>query len=282
MASSVTVNAQSDSTKTPPPAPVSGTFRGPNLINMPTCKIIDALSFSIQHRFGEVLPGDQLNNFMGMDLGANMRIALGYPIIKDKLQVEIGRTSAGKTLDIALKYHFLSQTEGNEMPVSATLYADISMTTIKFPAVSSNEYYADSVTPFTYKFADRMVGYYQLIIDRKFTKNFSLEVAPTLIYQNLVAAGKDNQTYVLQAGGRYKFTKHDALLAEYGYSFNNRDGSMVNPFSAGVEFSTAGHIFQIVFSSTNSILGKDIYTVDNANILKGNYYIGFNLMRIGF
>ncbi|MGP8216307.1 MAG: DUF5777 family beta-barrel protein [Bacteroidia bacterium] len=289
--SALPVKAQSDSSSGSSGSrseAVTSTFRGPQLINMPTNEIIDGMSFGIQHRFGEIVPGDLINDFFGMDLGAAMRISLGYPIIQDKLQVEIGRTNDagingfGKTVDLAIKYQIIKQTEKNEIPVTVTLFVDPSIATAKFPAVPPNAYYADSTTPFSYKFADRLMGYYQLIIGRKFTKNLSLEVSPAMIYQNLVPAGKDNMTTSLQFGGRYKFTKHDALIVEYAYIFDNRDAGTVCPFSAGIEFSTSGHIFQIVMSTTNSILGQDIYTLDNANLFKGNYYIGFNIMRIGF
>ncbi len=131
----------------------------------------------------------------------------------------------------------------------------------------------------------------QLIITRKFNKKFSLELAPALIYQNLVPAGFENQTWVVQLGARYKFSDHGAVLLNYGYIFNSRDSVILHssansitkmvlyPLSVGVEFSTAGHVFQIMLSSSQDILGKDIYTVDNANYTNGDFYIGFNITR---
>ena len=267
-----------DSTKAAP-EPVTSTFRGPQLINMPTNEIIDGLGMNIQHRFGQIVNTYILYDFFGMDLSANIRLALAYPIIKDRLQVEIGRTKSGKNVDMEIKYQVLRQTEKNEIPVSVALYANSSVSTEKFPKVPAYAFYTDSVTPFEYKFSHRLNYNYQLVIARKFTKKFSFQVAPVLVYKTLAVPGKDNQTIALQSGGRYKFSKKGAVLMEYGYAFNNRDTATINPLSLAVEFSTAGHVFQIVLSSTNHLLYKDIYTTQNADYSKGEFYLGFNIRR---
>src|SRR3990172_5802402 len=67
--------AQGDSTKTAP-EPVTSTFRGPQLINMSTNEIIDGLGMNIQHRFGQIVNTYILYDFFGMDLSANIRLAL--------------------------------------------------------------------------------------------------------------------------------------------------------------------------------------------------------------
>ncbi len=160
IASASAVQAQTDSTKKHS-EPVSNTFRGAQLINMPTNEIIDGFQFGIQHYFGEVVPSQIVYNFLGMDLGANIRFSLAYPIIKDRLQVELGRTNEtgsndlGKTVDLAIKYQVLRQTKDNKMPVSVALYVDPSIATSDYPAVPANAFFADEVTPFQYSFAQQ-------------------------------------------------------------------------------------------------------------------------------
>ena len=278
MTISTFVQAQ-DETVTDKPKPVTRTFRGPQLINMPTNEIIDGLTFGIQHRFGQIIPKDILYNFLGIDLSANIRFSLAYPIIKDRLMVEIGRTKTGKNLDLELKYQVLMQTEKNEMPVSVAIYVNPSLSSEKFSPPPSYAFFADSLTPFENKFAHRLAYHYQIVIARKFSKKFSLQLEPVFIYKNLVEVGKENLTTAIQAGTRFKFSKKGSIMAEYGYAFNNRDTSTVNPLSIGVEFSTVGHVFQLVASSSSDLLARDIYTSNNANFLKGNFFLGFNMKR---
>jgi hypothetical protein len=277
------VEAQTDSTRRHSEY-VSGTFGGDQLINMPTNEIADGFQFGVQLYFGEIVPSEIANNFLGMDLSPNIRFSFAYPIIKNRLEVEIGRTNEignnglGKTLDLSIKYQVLRQTKNNGMPVSVALYVDPSMATSIYPTVPANSFFADGVTPFQYSFDQRIDYNYQILVTRKFDKNFSFELAPALIYQNLVPAGKANETWVLQGGGRWKFSNHSSLLLDCAYIGNNRDNGTINPLSFGVEFSYTRHIFQIMLGSSNNTLGQDIYTIDNADFTKADFYLNFNII----
>lgn len=277
------IQAQEDSTETGR-EPVTRTFRGPQLINMPTNEIVDGLTFGIQHRFGQIIDKDVLYDFLGMDLSANIRFSLGYPIIKDRMMVEIGRTKFGKNLDLELKYQVLRQTTKNEIPVSVAVYANPCLSMERFAQVPNYAFFADSTTAFKNKDAHRLSYNYQILVTRKFSKKFSMEISPTFIYKNLVAVAanpkdqKDNHTIAIQAGARFKFSSKGSVMAEYGHAFNNRDSLTVDPMSVGVEFSTVGHVFQIVMSSSNNILGPGIFTVNNTAI-KNGIFIGFNMKR---
>ncbi len=283
MATSGVVKAQEDSTENTGPVPITRTFRGPQLINMPTNEIIGSLTFGIQHRFGQIIDKDIIYDFLGMDLTANMRFSLGYPIIKDRLQVELGRTKFGKNVDLEIKWQVLRQTEKNEMPISLALYVDPSVSTERFPTVPDYAFFADSITPFKYEFAHRVAYNTQIIITRKFSKKFSMMIAPVFIYKNLVPVAvdpkdqKDHHTLAIQAGARFKYSSKGAVMAEYAHQFNNVD--VPNEiYSLGVEFSTVGHVFQLVMSSSNNILGADIYTNTNVSLAHG-IFIGFNMKR---
>ncbi|MCX6311205.1 MAG: DUF5777 family beta-barrel protein [Bacteroidetes bacterium] len=276
------VRAQDDSTATGP-EPVTRTFRGPQLINMPTNEIVDGLTFGIQHRFGQVIDKDIAYEFLGMDLTANMRFSLGYPIIKERLMVELGRTKFGKNMDLEVKWLALRQTTKNEMPISLTIYVDPSLSMTRFPKVPNYAYFGDSTTVFKYTAASRMAYNSQIIISRKFSKKFSCELAPTFIYRNLVESSTiDHYTMALQAGARYKFSRAGSIMVEYGHAFNNRDTATatktVDPLSIGVEFGTVAHVFQIVMSSSNNLLARDIYTTNGVAYTKG-LFVGFNLKR---
>lgn len=289
MATSGSLRAQADSTEAEPTkVPVTRTFRGPQLINMPTNEISAGLTFGIQHRFGQIIDKDIIYDFLGLDLSANIRFSLGYTIIPDRFMVEVGRTKNGKMVDLELKYQLLRQTEKNEMPISLDLYFDPAVTTTRYttPQYAYFAPLADS-NVFKYTFAHRLSYNSQLIISRKFCKKFSMMVNPVWIHQNLVAYNPDSSkqrqhnTFGIQTGARFKFSNKGSVMLEYGHAFTNNksiDSLYVDPLSVGVEFSTAGHVFQIVLSSSNDILMQGIMTTNNVAI-KNGIFLGFNMKR---
>ncbi|MCC6754632.1 MAG: hypothetical protein IT266_11685 [Saprospiraceae bacterium] len=262
-------------------SPVEFAFTGTQLINAQTTKIQPARSwyFEIQHRFGTVgLDSSLVEQFLGFDLPSTIRLALGWSF-SDRLYLELGRTNASKTLDLEGKYQFARQTTNWKMPVSMALYANAALRTEDFPSVPPNAYFGDSITPFRYKFGHRLAYNTQLIVSSKLSERWTLQLTPVFIYQNLVPAGNDNLTMVLSAGGRYKLGFSSALIFEYARVFNNRSAGFIDPFSVGVEFGTAGHVFQLFVSNASRILESQIYTTRSADLLDGHFLLGFNIQR---
>jgi hypothetical protein len=262
-------------------SPVEFVFTGTQLINAQTTKIQPARSwyFEIQHRFGTVgLDSSLAEQFLGLDLPSAIRLALGWSF-SDRLYLELGRTNVSKTLDLEGKYLFAQQTNDWKMPVSLAAYANVALRTEDFPTVPPNAYFGDSVTPFRYKFAHRLAYNTQLIVSSKLSERWSLQLTPVFVYQNLVPAGHDNLTMALSAGGRYKLGFSSALIFEYARVFNNRPANFIDPFSVGVEFGTAGHVFQLFLSNASRILESQIYTTRSADLLDGHFLLGFNMQR---
>src|ERR1700704_785908 len=102
----------------------TGTFKATHIVNMQTIEApaAGALSFLIQHRFGQLNSGSY--NFFGLD-NANLRLGLDYGLT-DRLTAGIGRSSDLKTFDGYLKYKLLRQTDGNGMPVTMSVLGIIS------------------------------------------------------------------------------------------------------------------------------------------------------------
>lgn len=256
-------------------------FTGTQLINSQTTKIQYPKSwyFEIQHRFGKIgLDSSLPQQFLGLDLPSVMRLAVGAGI-NERFYFEIGRTNHLKTVDIEAKYLLLRQTTDFRIPVSVALYFNSAIRTERFPNVPKNAYFEDTITPFYYKPAHRFAYTSQIIISSKLSDKISLQLTPVLVYQNLVNPGYDNYTLTLSAGGRYKFGINSSLIFEYAHVFNNRFNSFQDPFSLGVEFGTAGHVFQVFMSTSTRILESHIYTSSAANIGAGEFLIGFNIQR---
>ena len=249
---------------------VTGTFKALYVVNMKTIEApgTAALNVEFQHRFGTLNSGAY--NLFGLDF-ATLRLSLDYGI-SERLSVGVGRSSYLQTFDGYLKYKLIRQSTGSkECPFSVSL-------------LGTSDYYThhffgkDSIPNNIY----RLNYTAQLLIARKFSPVFSLELTPTFIHYNLVPTVADHNNVMALAGGaRMKITKRMALTAEYNYLFPNQLISIPhhNSFSLGWDIETGGHVFQLIF--TNSVsMNEPQYigqTVDSWG--NGGIYFGFNLSR---
>jgi hypothetical protein len=266
---------------------VFGIFRSSQLVNAQTTEMVQPKSFefSIRHRFGMIGTDSTVyEQFLGLDLPANIRFAFVVPF-GNKINLGIGRTKNDKTVDGEIKYLLFRQTEDNHMPVTAVLYFNAAMRTSRFPKVSEYAYYGDGITPFRYRdtwgnfFAHRFAYCSELICSRKFSEKFSMQVAPVLVYKNLVIPGNENKTLAVPVSIMFKTGLNSSLTAEYAHRFNNRPNEGIYPLSIAWEVGTTGHIFQLVLSSSSELVEQEIYFKDSYNYTKGNFSLGFNIRR---
>jgi hypothetical protein len=124
---------------------------------------------------------------------------------------------------------------------------------------------------------------HQLIIGRKFSEDFSLELVPTLIHTNLVAlSAQKNDQYALGVAFRQKLNKRFALTFEYNYLYPtlNMTDIFTNSMSVGVDIETGGHVFQIHLTNSLAMNENDVLTDRTENWLKGGIHLGFNISRV--
>jgi len=247
---------------------VSGTFKATHIINEQTIEspAEGNLNFVIQHRFGQLNSGSY--NFFGLD-NATLRLGLEYGITDD-LDVGIGRSSYLKTFDGYVKYKLLKQTEGAGMPVSVSVLGTVT----DYTQTMSDKPYLNT------KYRTAYAG--QLLIARKITRDLSLQVTPTYLHYNLVPTVADkNDIFAVGLGGRYKFTRRMSIDAEYDVVPKNQVVSTTvhNSFSLGWDIETGGHVFQLVFSNSQSMVPTQYLTQTNGTWGKGDIYFGFNISR---
>ena len=246
----------------------TGTFKATHIVNMQTVEGVaqGALSFVIQHRFGQLNSGSY--NFFGLD-NATLRLGFDYGIT-DRFTVGVGRSSFEKTYDGYLKYKLLRQTDNSKMPVTVSVLGTINYFTLKFPekpALSTS---------------DRISYTGQLLIARKFNRNLSLQLTPTYLHYNLVSTvGDKNNVFALGAGGRMKISKRMSIDVEYDYLPTGQvvSSSVHNSFSLGWDIETGGHVFQLVFTNSQSMLESQYLTQTTGSWGNGGIYFGFNLSR---
>jgi opacity protein-like surface antigen len=252
-----------------PRLPVKGSFKGTYILNTPSVENIGrgVLQVMIMHRFGRL--SDGAYQLFGLD-NATIRLGLDYGIT-DRLMIGIGRSSFEKTYDASVKYQLMRQSTDGVIPVSISINGGLSYMTLKF----SDKDYLNATYRTSY--------FTQLLLARKFSSSFTLQLTPSVLHYNLVPETADHNTVlVLGAGGRYKLTKRMSVNAEYNYLFPNQVVSTkVYPsLSAGLDIETGGHVFQFVFSNSQGLVPTNFLgrTVDSWG--KGGIYFGFNISRV--
>ncbi len=251
----------------------TASFKSNRVINLQSLENTSAgvLDIKIFHRFGFVNRG--VYDLFGLD-DATIRIG-GDLGITDRLMVGMGRSSFEKTYDGFLKYKLLRQSSGKRnMPISLSAMASIAIKTIDFSSTQEE------------LFTSRMYYTYQLILGRKFSDNFSLQVSPTLVHRNLVRTREEkNDVYAVAIAARQKLTRRVALNVEYIYLLpdqvlDSNEFAYENSLSLGFDIETGGHVFQLHFTNSTSMIEKGFVAETNGEWLKADVRFGFNISRV--
>ena len=251
---------------------VTNAFKSTRVVNGQSMEMLGAgvLDFRILHRFGKFSLGAY--QMFGLD-NASMRLAFDYGITPN-LMVGIGRSTNKKEVDGFVKYRILWQSTGKKtMPVSLLWLSGVTVNGLKDP-VGNPE-----VKPL---FRRRMGYYHQLIVGRKFSERFTLQLSPTLVHTNIVQNRLiPNDLIAVGIGGRYKFSKRVALVWDYYYAVNSfPNDPFRNPLTIGFDIETGGHVFQLHFSNAVGMNERAFITDENGSWLKGDIQFGFNLSRV--
>jgi hypothetical protein len=252
-------------------------FKATRVINQQSLETIGAgvLDFRILHRFGRINSGPY--ELFGLDQ-SRVRLSLDYGLT-DRLQIGIGRSSQFKEYDGSVKYRLIWQRtdkgKGFRSPVSVVYVAGMGVRTDRAKFFPAFDYQKDA-------FTDRLSYWHQIIIGRKFNEWISLQIAPTLVHNNIVANNlTPNDIYAIGFGGRVKVTKRMAITWDYSYLLNRFPTNVnYNPLSIGVDIETGGHVFQLHFSNAVGMNERAYITDANGNWFKGQIRFGFNLSRI--
>lgn len=228
------------------------------------------LDFRISHRFGKL--SDGAYNLWGLD-NANIHFGLDYGI-NSWLMVGAGRGTYEKTFDGLIKLSVLRQSKGKRvMPVSVSVLSTAAVNSLRWEKGGDLNFW------------HRVSYVHQLLIARKFSERFSLELNPSLVHRNMVGTEMDpNDVWAAGVGARYKITRRISLNAEYYYVFpplnDYRSNKTFNPLSVGLDIDTGGHIFQIHLTNSLAMIEKGFIGETTGQWNKGNIHIGFNISRV--
>jgi hypothetical protein len=245
---------------------VSATFKGTKIINAESVETTPAgsLQFMISHRFGTLNSGAY--ELFGLD-EATMRLNFSYGF-GQRLELGFGRSTVGKTYDVYGKYKILRQVFGKGSPVTATALFRSTVYTVK---TAEKEF-----------FAQRLSYTSQLLIARKFTDRFSLQLMPSYIHRNLVETREDrNDIWSLGAGGRLKFSRRMAVTGEYWYVPGDQLRSQFhNSASVGIDIETGGHVFQLHLTNSRGMTDRQFIAETQGDWFDGDIMLGFNMTRV--
>ncbi|MBL0766011.1 DUF5777 family beta-barrel protein [Marivirga atlantica] len=244
------------------------TFKGSRLINGHTVQTrkAKAFEFLISHRFGRLNSGAY--ELFGID-GANIRLGFEYGL-SDRITIGLGRNSFEKTFDTFFKLKLLRQSKGRKvMPISLAYLTSAALKSLK-----GQEGFNTT--------ASKLVYTHQLLIARKFSSLFSMQLMPTLVHRNQILEDQENSdVYALGVGGRLKMSQRISLNAEYYYRFDVPEADTnYNSIAVGVDIETGGHVFQLHLTNSRSMIEKGFITETSGDFFNGDVHFGFNVSRV--
>lgn len=246
----------------------TATFKTTRIINGHSIENVapGVLDLRISHRFGFINTG--ISEFFGLDQ-ATMRLGLDYGISK-RWMIGIGRSTYQKQLDGFTKFKFVRQSN-HGMPFTISGLASMMYKSAKFDDPARDNYYTSN-----------MFYCSQVLIGRKFSDGFSLQVMPTMIHYNLVQGATDpNDIFAMGIGGRLKISKRVSLNAEYFYQLpSSQLPGTINSLAIGFDIETGGHVFQLNFTNSTGMTERSFISETTGEFFKGDIHFGFTISRV--
>lgn len=266
------------------------TFKDTRVINAQSVETLPKrkLDFRVSHRFGD-LAGDNGGHrtFFGLENASDILIGVDYGVT-DQLTIGLHRTKGAgsmpdgnsglrQLLNGVVKLRILQQTSDNKVPVSMALVGLASLSTAE--KIEDNP---DIIRSFP-KFAHRMATHAELLIARKFSDGFSLQLKPGFTQRNLVPFEDENGIFSLGLSTRVQITKVMAVIGDVTFPFSERRVSangFYTPLGVGLEFDTGGHVFQINLTNATGLMETDYIPYTTSSWGKGEFRLGFTISRL--
>lgn len=270
---------------------VRTTFNSTRIINMQSVEITSpkSLQFLISHHFGYFWNKDlgtvgdnnrfkqNLAHLFGLNAGiAQTYLSFDYSPTK---YANVGIAATGRAVfEGWAKFRILRQQTGKGgIPLSVGWY---SVANVYTGQKELNEF-VDNRWSFVH----------QLLLARKFSDKFSLQLMPTLIHFNVVPYGINNSNWVgsIGMGAKYKAKPKLNITMEYARQLNmyknliTKNGAIISytpdMLSAGIEINTGGHLFQFYIGNTLNATNVDQLARNNSYIKDGKFAMGFTINR---
>ncbi len=263
--------------------PVRKTFNSALILENQSVMVPQKGTFEMDiiHRFGHIENG--YDDFFGLFAPSNIKLGFTYSPI-DKLNVGLGLTKVNKVLDASIKYNPWHQRRDGIMPVSITYFGNI--------AVDTRD---EAKTNFD-QTSHRFSYFHQVIVARKFSKHFSLQIAPSFSHFNQVSGFVnddnehegyfENDHLAIAASGKYRITSTTSVLGAVDYPITQHaEGkSPLTSLSFGIEVTSSAHAFQIFMSHYYGIVPQynNLYGRNSlfGQEMDSGFMLSFNMTRL--
>jgi hypothetical protein len=265
-----------DADQEPDQRPVRSTFQSALLLNNQSVMVPakGTFEFDIIHRFGTV--GNGYEDLFGFYASSNIKLGFTYAP-KERLSIGFGLTKRKHILDFNAKYAIIQQTRSGSVPVSVTYFGNM--------AVDSRK---EEVRGEVFHSSDRLSFFNQLIVARRVSSAFSVQLAGSMSHFNLIDKTMKNDHFAVALGGKIKIMETMSGLFNIDQPVTKHDLGNPNPnVSFGIEVATSSHAFQIFLGNYSAIIPQENNVFNSNNIkpeegetLGDNFLIGFNITRL--
>ena len=248
-------------------------FSGWKVINLPTGRTLEQGNwlFLISHRFNQAV-NVGYSGFYGLDSGATMDLSLGYAFT-DRLLATVSRSDLQDNVELETRYGIVHET-APDSPVGLSVQGSLNWRTQKVRGESRWR-------------SERVTYTGQVTLTRTIAGQLGFALVPGVTLNPSPDLEGEAPILTLGLGGRWKLQEKLALVGEWTPILSRPDeivgrSNRYSTWAAGVEVTTAGHVFQIVASnnlglSTNQYLGGGDL---NGDVFDGAFRLGFNIFRI--
>ena len=192
----LSVFAQDTEDKKKEDKPERPAFDSASLIDNPTNVVFQkgTLEAMMQHRFGVIEKGN--NDLAGFWGATNIRIGVAYSPI-DRVALGFGTTKNKRLQDFNWKVALLEQTRSGSVPFSITYYGNFVI-----DARSEDKFNM---------IQDRYSYFNQIIFARRFSPNFSMQIAPSISHMNAAPEGTENDLLLFLSEVELKYRQVQQL-----------------------------------------------------------------------
>ena len=242
-------------------------FKGIKVVNNQSTKQAGEkeLYLYVSHRFGSIKGG--IKTLFGLDI-ANTKIELLYGV-SNNIQIGFSRESLKKIYSLNTKYRVTEQ--NSKFPFNSSLYFSYN-----YNSSLSEEIYA------TLSNSDRNIFFGQLLMSKSLGNKLSIQLSPSFAKKGFnETIFEEENNFILGIASSYRITSRLAFNIEYSA---NLDRPKISPFndvlSFGIDIETGGHVFQLLFSNTQTIDNVSVMTDAEGSWREGKIYFGFNVLRV--
>lgn len=259
------------------------TFKDTRVINSQSTEVLEPgkLDVRIGHRFGD-FAGDAGGwpTFYGLESASDIMIGFEYGFT-ESLMLGINRTKGAgplkQNINGLAKIKLASQEYNGNQPFSAAVYGLASYSTMeKSPT--------EGVLNFFAKPEHRMAYHVELLLSRKFSKRFSLQLSSGMTYRNIVPSNDQNLIASISGSAKIQVTKVFGLLLEARVPFaqsHTIENGYYYPLGIGFEWETGGgHVFQMNFTNSTGMVETDYIPYTRSNWEDGEFRLGFTISRL--